>query len=101
MRRERMPGQSRPETLHANGDEYRIHRGQFEGLVRLQGDRYHFSVRDLTRERPAIYGFGVDFGKALAAVEQLLDLLERGSRRISESEQDADVSLPRAKKRIA
>ncbi len=99
MRRDRVPGWSRPETLHANLDEHRIRSGQFEGLVRLQGDRYYFSVRDLTRERPAIYGFGVDPGKAVAAVEQLLDLLERNVRRQSESEQHADARLPLAEER--
>ncbi len=60
-----------------------MRRGQFEGLVQLQGDRYYFYVRDLTREQPAIHGFGVDRREAVAAVEQLLDLLERDARRKS------------------
>ncbi len=78
-----------------------MRRGQFEGLVQLQGDRYYFYVRDLTREQPAIHGFGVDRREAVAAVEQLLDLLERDARRKCESERCVDASLPLEEKQMA
>lgn len=94
MPRDRVPGRSRPEILHANEDEHRLSKGQFEGVVRPQGDRYYFSVRDMTREQLTIHGFGVDFQKAVIAVEQLLDLLERDARQKSEFTQQAEAAFP-------
>lgn len=83
-----------PEILHRSEGECRIIRGQFEGVVRPHSDRYWFSVREMTRERPMIHGFGVDFQKAVTAVEQLLDLLERDARRKAASKQYVEASFP-------
>lgn len=82
-----------PEVLHRSEDECRIYRGQYEGVVRPHGDRYWFSVREMTRERSTIHGFGVDFQKAVTAVEQLLDLLERDARRKAASKQCVEASF--------
>ncbi len=74
--------------------EYHISRGQFEGTVRPHEDKYWFAVRDNTRERPTVHGFGVDFQEAVGAVTQLLDLLEENARRALESKQEAVAGLP-------
>ncbi len=95
MPRNQVPEQS-PRTVYATEDEYRICIGRFEGVVHPQGDRYCFSVRDTTRERLTIHGFGVDFDKAVTAVEELLDLLagDGDERRDAESKQSANSILP-------
>jgi hypothetical protein len=56
-------------------ESFQIRKGQFVGIVEPQGDHYSFLVRDLRRERPTIYGYGVSDRNAIAAVTQLLDAL--------------------------
>ncbi len=78
-------------TLHREEGEYRISRGQFEGIVRPYENRYWFSVWDITLEQPTIHGFGVNFQQAIAAVEQLVDLLEKQVGRQSECNEEATL----------
>ncbi len=66
--------------------------GRLEGIVRPQGDRYWFSVRDMTREESTIHGFGVDFDEAVTAVEQLMALLNEDQRRHPEAGEEAGVA---------
>ncbi len=69
--------------------EYRVRRGQFEAVVQAHENNYWYSVRDITRERPTIHGFGVDFEKGITAVKQLLERLEGHRGGGAESEQEA------------
>ncbi len=58
--------------------EFRLHKGEFVGLVESCGERYRFVVRDLRRESPTIQGTGTSFHSAVNAVTQLLDALAGG-----------------------
>ncbi len=58
---------------------FEIHKGQFVGIVEPQGNHYSFLVRDLRRERPTIYGYGVSDQNAITAVTQLLNALAGNS----------------------
>jgi hypothetical protein len=60
---------------HENHHEFRLHKGEFVGLVESSGAQYRFLVRDLRRESPTIQGTGVDFRSAVNAVRQLLNAL--------------------------
>ena len=62
-------------VCHENHHEFRVHKGEFVGLVESCGARYRFLVRDLRRERPTIQGTGVDFASAVNTVTQLLNAL--------------------------
>jgi hypothetical protein len=59
-------------------DDFCVCKGGFVGLVQRHDSQYEFVLRDLRRERPTIYGFGVDFPHAVTAVTQLLDALTHG-----------------------
>ncbi len=100
MARQQAPERSRPEILQAEDIEYRKCMGRLEAIVRLQGDRYWFSVRDVTREEFTIHGFGVDFQEAVTAVEQLMELLKEQPRRLQDVTEDAVPSGARAKKAV-
>ncbi len=67
--------QQRARTEPVNEHEFRMHKGEFVGVVEPHGEHYWFQVRDLRRERPTIHGFGVDFPRAVNAVSHLLDVL--------------------------
>jgi hypothetical protein len=62
-------------VCHETHHEFRVHKGEFVGLVESCGAQYHFLVRDLRRESPTIHGTGVDFSSAVNAVTQLLNAL--------------------------
>jgi hypothetical protein len=63
-------------SLHSGAnDESRVCKGNYIGIVRPSENQYEFLVRDLRREGPTIYGFGVDFLHASTAVAQLMDAL--------------------------
>ncbi len=86
MSRNQIPEQSRRETS-AGGNEYRVYMGKLEGVVRPHEDRYWFFVRDTARDGPIIHGFGVDFQKAVAVVERLVDVLHAGAQHQTEVKQ--------------
>lgn len=65
----------RAPSTRVDEHEFRIHRGEFVGVVEPHGEHYWFLVRDLRRERPTIHGFGVDFPRAVNEVSHLLDVL--------------------------
>ena len=60
------------------GDESRVCKGNYVGVVRRSESQYEFLVRDMRREGPTIYGSGVDFLHASTAVSQLMDALTVG-----------------------
>jgi hypothetical protein len=66
---------SRASAPSGTRESFQIRKGQFVGIVEPQGDHYSFLVRDLYRERPTIYGYGVSDRNAIVAVTQLLDAL--------------------------
>ncbi len=96
MAYQKVPERSHPD-LQAKENEYRKRMGKLEGIVRQQGDRYWFCVRDITREEFTIHGFGVDFQQAVTAVEQLMELLREDLRRDSGVREDPTVPDPRPK----
>jgi hypothetical protein len=55
-----------------------ICREPFLATIEPHGERYSFTVRDLSRERPTIHGSGLSLEKTLAAVTELLDALPAG-----------------------
>ncbi len=89
MARQQVLVRSHPKALQAEDNEFQKRMGKLEGVVRFQGDRYWFSVRDMTREESTIHGFGVDIQEAVTAVEQLMELLEADSRRNLDGTEDA------------
>jgi hypothetical protein len=57
----------------SGSDVIEVCRRTFTATVEPYRDRYAFAIRD--RERPVIYGYGMDLCSAIRAVEDLLERL--------------------------
>lgn len=59
----------------SGSDVIEVCRRTFTATVEPYRDRYAFAIRDRERERPVIYGYGMDLRSAIRAVEDLLERL--------------------------